>query len=298
MVGLVMTDRDRYRLRGPVQSVRSEVVYVDSPTGDSEPRRGPTLTFDREGREEGRQPDEEPTISTIDEEGLRTTVGPRAPFVPRQPVMDYGVCFDGAARSDVLTRYDAHQRPAEIVHRDSAQKALYRIQLSYDDDGRIVREQVLIGDLCDVEGSWVPGRAGAGTQPLTAEQREEAAAAFGALMPDGVFSTREYVYDDRGRVAQLLERMALVSESRHSYIYDAHDNILEAHCEESHREVAVDDEGNLITSNESSDESWQRYEYRYDDRGNFIERIVSSSVAPDRDFHRSSVERRTITYFD
>jgi hypothetical protein len=36
--------------------------------------------------------------------------------------------------------------PPKIVYRDSAQKALYRIQIAYDDPGRIVREQVLMGD--------------------------------------------------------------------------------------------------------------------------------------------------------
>ena len=60
----------------------------------------------------------------------------------------------------------------------------------------------------------------------------------------------------------------------------------------------MDGEGNLITSNESSDESWQRYEYRYDERGNFIERVVSGRSVPDLDFHRAVVERRTISYFD
>jgi len=299
MVGIVMTDRDRYDLRGPVQSVRFEFEYIDPQTGDWEPlKRGPALTFDREGGEAGRPQDDGPTSTTVDERGLRTTIGPRAPFVPRQPMMVYGVGVDGAAASDVLTRYDAHDRPAEIVHRDSAQKALYRIQLAYDDAGRIVREQVLMGDPSDVEGSWFFDRAKAGAQRLTAEQREEAVAAFKALMPDGVFSTREYVYDDRGRVVPLLERMGLVSETRHSYTYDVHDNVVETHCEESHREVAMDGEGNLITSNESSDESWQRYEYRYDERGNFIERVVSGRSVPDLDFHRAVVERRTISYFD
>jgi YD repeat-containing protein len=60
----------------------------------------------------------------------------------------------------------------------------------------------------------------------------------------------------------------------------------------------VDGEGALITWNEASDESWNRYEYRYDDRGNFVERVVLRRVTPDRDFHRSNIERRTISYFD
>ena len=119
-----------------------------------------------------------------------------------------------------------------------------------------------------------------------------------AAMPDGVFLTREYRYDDQGRVEQLLVQMGRLSETSRSIAYDAHDNISEEHFEESRREGDVDGEGNLITSNESSDESWKRYEYRHDDRGNFVERVILSRVAPDRDFQRSDIVRRMITYFD
>ena len=293
-----MTDRGRYHLRGLVQSVRLQFGSTDPLTSDWAPLKdGPTLTFDREGREEGRQHSDAPMLSTVDERGLRTTVGSQAPFLPRQAAMEYGISVAAAVKFDVLTHYDPHDRPTEIVYRDPEQKALHRILLTYDDYGRIVREQVLMGDVFGGdEYSCVDSAAG--NQRLTAEQREEVAAMFRAALPDGVFLTREYAYDDQGRLAQLLARMGGLSETRTSYTYDAHDNILEEHSEQSHRDGDVDGEGALITWNEASDESWNRYEYRYDDRGNFVERVVLRRVTPDRDFHRSNIERRTISYFD
>jgi hypothetical protein len=186
-----MTDRGRYHLRGLVQSVRLQFGSTDPLTSDWAPLKdGPTLTFDREGREEGRQHSDAPMLSTVDERGLRTTVGSQAPFLPRQAAMEYGISVAAAVKFDVLTHYDPHDRPTEIVYRDPEQKALHRILLTYDDYGRIVREQVLMGDVFGGdEYSCVDSAAG--NQRLTAEQREEVAAMFRAALPDGVFLTRD-----------------------------------------------------------------------------------------------------------
>ena len=59
-------------------------------------------------------------------------------------------------------------------------------------------------------------------------------------------------------------------------------------------EGGIDDEGTLVMANESSNESWTRYEYHYDERGNWIERIALHRLAPEATFHRLAIERRTI----
>src|SRR5262245_36921166 len=121
-----MTDRDRHQLRGPVQSVRVEFGSIDPRTSDWEPlKEGPDLIFDREGREARRPQDDAPATSTVDERGLRTTVGLRPPFVPRQAGLEYGISLDVTVRFDVLTHYDAQSRPAEIVYRDPQQAVLH-----------------------------------------------------------------------------------------------------------------------------------------------------------------------------
>jgi YD repeat-containing protein len=260
-------------------------------------KQGPTLAFDREGRQQDHRLDEGQTTSTYDEDGLRTTVSSRPPSIRRQPGLEYGICMDAGVRFDVLTRYDAEERPVEVVFRDTEQKALHRIVLAYDHIGRIARETVLMGDVLGRVCRTTSETPSPIDQP-SAEELQELQTAFKAMMPDGVFLTREYVYDDRGRVAQLLQSMGRLSEDRHSYTYDDQGNVLEEHLQSSHREGETDSEGNLITKNESSEESWTRYEYRYDEHGNWVEKSPFHRATPDRDFHRSSIERRTIVYFD
>src|SRR5262245_54158910 len=130
-----MTDRERLQLRGPVQALRSEFATADPRTGEWEaPREGPALTFDPAGRQQGlRVFDEGQTTSSVDEHGRRTTVGPRPPWIPRPAGLEYGLSLNAAVRFDVLTRYDARERPVEVVSRNAEQEVLRRIVLEYDD---------------------------------------------------------------------------------------------------------------------------------------------------------------------
>jgi len=291
-----MTDREHLLLRGPVHTVETEFAEFHPETSDWQPARsGPTLIFDRDGRQEGHPGDEGPTATTVDERGLRTTIGRRPPFIPRQHGMEYGVHIDGIARYDVLTRYDAHEHPVEVLYRDEAEKVLYRILITYDDQHRIVREQILMSNTLGDLWSASADSAGA-VEPPSTEQREQFAAMVGAVMPDGIFSTLGYTYDDRGRVAQRVQRMGRVKEVRETYSYDDYGNVAEQQYESTDRDAAIDDEGALVMANESCNESWNRYEYRYDDRGNWIERVVLRRLAPEATFHRVGIERRTIAY--
>ena len=92
--------------------------------------------------------------------------------------------------------------------------------------------------------------------------------------------------------------MSELSEHMRTFAYDEYGNVLEEHNESIDREGSVDTEGNMTTSNETTSESWGRYEYRYDERGNWVEKLTLQRQASDRNFHRWSIERRTITYFD
>jgi YD repeat-containing protein len=120
---------------------------------------------------------------------------------------------------------------------------------------------------------------------------------FNALMPDGIFVTYEYAYDELGRVAHTVNSMANLSQEHSSYSYDDRGNPIEEHYQANHREANIDEQGEAAITSESSSESWTRHEYRYDDHGNWLERVTSTRQAPDADFHRSTIERRTITYF-
>jgi len=292
-----MTDLERRQLRGPVQSVRTEWASIDPQTSEWGPfRDGPALTYDRNGRREGRPRHASETVSTFDERGLRTTISQFGPAVRRPPGLEYGICMDAAIKFDVLAHFDASDRPVEIVYRNTDQKALHRLKLEYDDAGRLVRETVLLGDVLSGEVYTSPndrGQAG----PPTPEQIEQLWQEIKRMTPDGVSSAREYIYNDRGQVVQMLESMGPVWDIRRSFTYDAQGEVVEDHYAGRHCEAAVDADGNLVMSNEGRDESWNRFEYRYDEQGNWIEKVTLRREEPDRNFQRSSVERRTIEYF-
>ena len=292
-----MTDREHLRLHGYVHTLETEFAEFDPDTSSWQPaRKGPTWTFDREGRQDGYFADERPTVTTVDERGLRTTIGPRPPFIPRQHGMEYGVGIGAVTQHDVLTRYDAHEHPVDVLYRGEAEKILHRIMITYDDQHRIVREQILMGDTLGDRWSASVDSAGGVEAPST-DQREQFAAMIRALMPDGIFATFEYTYDGHGRVAQRVRQMARMQESRETYMYDDYGNVTEQHYEGTDRDTSIDDDGALVMAPKSSNESWTRYEYRYDDRDNWVERVSLRRLAGEATFHRLAIERRTIAYF-
>ena len=283
------SERERFHLRGAVRILESQVAKVDPLTNDwAPPRPGPTFEFDRDGNFEGRPTSQDVTQTTYDEHGLRTTIGPRPPDIPRLHGMEYGIGID-RPHVDVLTRYDAQDRPVELNVRDEAQNVQHRLMITRDDEGRIVREQVFV-DMSAMVRS-------ANAEAASPEYLKGFERMFNTLMPDGIFFVREYAYDELGRVAQSVNSMGSLSQQHRSYTYDDRGNPIEEHYQANHRDANIDEQGEPVIANGSSSESWTRHEYRYDDHGNWLERVTSSRQAPDADFHRSTIERRTITYF-
>ena len=91
--------------------------------------------------------------------------------------------------------------------------------------------------------------------------------------------------------------MAGLTETLQTYSYDDHNNVLEEHFEEASREADLDPAGRRITRNETSAERWGRHAYRYDAQGNWIEEITMQRQAAERDFRRTGITRRVITYW-
>jgi hypothetical protein len=60
----------------------------------------------------------------------------------------------------------------------------------------------------------------------------------------------------------------------------------------------VDGDGAARTSDEEVAAHYQRYDYQYDDRGNWTERVVWGRTGSQPEFQRANIERRMITYFE
>lgn len=78
---------------------------------------------------------------------------------------------------------------------------------------------------------------------------------------------------------------------------DDHDNPILERSESSSQKGGFDPNGTLRTEMDRRDRHDVQLEYRYDDHGNWVERIVSGRTDESQPFQRTNVEWRTIAYF-
>lgn len=179
-------------------------------------------------------------------------------------------------------------RPNEVHFRDAEGRLLRRLILHRDPDGRLLEEQIYPGDA-------MPSGIQAELDSLPPAERQSATALFASLQgPDLMMA---YAYDPKGRMVERRLRMGDLGGHRAVFRYDDYDNKVEETTLHTSREMQIDAEGHFQTVNERSDQQDARLDYRYDTRGNWIERLVWIRHAPEPDFHRSNIERRQIAYY-
>lgn len=177
-----------------------------------------------------------------------------------------------AARIDTI--FDANGGTRHAIFYDAADRVLRRVIFHRDSAGRLRKEEMLIGE----------------TTPIPDLPPELFEAAFGGI-------TSEYDYDDAGRISERRQRFGALGGSRTIRRYDRHGNKLEETAEDSSRELRLDDQSRLQSANERSSRRHTRFEYVYDEYGNWTERVVWGRLEPNPDFQRSNIERRAITYY-
>jgi hypothetical protein len=222
-------------------------------------------------------------------------------FIPTlEPKTSFSYGIEGTARSygadgaaTITTLYDEGGQPFEVVFHGADERALRRVILTRDGSGRLVSEEM---HLC--EEPAFPGIETA-LDNASPDAREAAAALFANLFgPNGVFSSTNYTYDGEGRIQERRTRMGELGEQRTTFRYDHDGTPIEETHEDSSHEMQVDEEGNLQTTKEQSHAQDVRFEYTYDARGNWTERVVWGRLHPNPNFQRSNVERREITYYE
>ena len=82
--------------------------------------------------------------------------------------------------------------------------------------------------------------------------------------------------------------------------YNDHGDVIRELSEDEHREYDIDDEGRLSEkpNTEGTTRSEARFQYDYDGRGNWIMKRVEGRATSDQEFVVSSLEQRTLVYFD
>ncbi|PYS44210.1 MAG: hypothetical protein DMG13_34185 [Acidobacteria bacterium] len=228
-------------------------------------------------------------ICSYDESGRKSKVS----IAPKlEPHVGYYFSLEGTETSfgatgavTMTTLYDDREQPAEALLHDANQFVLRRVQLTRDSAGRLVKEEIQLGEERPAE------------QPpdmTPAQMAAIVAQVFGAAR---IMSSTTYAYDEAGRRVERRTQMGGLSEERTTYRFDDHDNPVEETTEDIRREMNLDETGKLHSSKEIIHRRQVQYEYECDGHGNWTKRVVSVRLEENPDFQRSNVERRKITYY-
>jgi YD repeat-containing protein len=112
---------------------------------------------------------------------------------------------------------------------------------------------------------------------------------------------RRHHYDGRGhRIETSSSVFGPLGRDRKTMAYNDHGDLIRELSEDERHEYDIDDEGRLSEKpdTESTSRSEVRFHYDYDGRGNWIMKRVESRATSDQEFAVSSVERRTLVYYD
>jgi hypothetical protein len=192
-----------------------------------------------------------------------------------------GASISYAAQGPEFFPDDPHQVPAEISVHDAGGGIVRRVVLSRDPERRLVTEVVYFAG----ESPFSELQPGANDMPP--EERAEILAAIKATFSDDVFCRMLYAYDVRGRLRERTMSMGTLSEERWTLEYQDRDDPIAQTTKSWDHGVE-----------QPQREQQTRFDYQYDSRGNWTERIVRYRIGSQQEFRRSNVEQRTITYYE
>ncbi len=193
--------------------------------------------------------------------------------------------------TSVTVSYDEQERPVETVFHGPGGAMVRRVAMVRDAAGRLVGEEVSFGGQSPFP--IAPALPGA-----SAGDHAALAGVVASAFAGGLFSTTSYAYDEAGRLTEKITRIGLLSEQRERFRYDGHGNPVEQESVTVSREIGQDERGAPVARESPPVEGRWRFEYRYDARGNWTERIVSIRHMDAAGFQPSNIERREIAYYE
>src|SRR5262249_26012289 len=154
------------------------------------------------------------------------------------------------------------------VFHDAGGRVMQRVTIERDVHGRVLREEMRSGEggvKADVEAALL----GAATE--APEAAEMIAQLFGG---HNAIASTAYVYDADRRLVERVHEFCGLSKERSTYRYDDRGNRIEEIHEESSHDLSLDEQGSLARTNERSHRRHLRFDLTYDNRGNWIEKMV------------------------
>lgn len=233
--------------------------------------------------------------STYDSSGRKTTVRFLAAHESKAAVT-YGIegtdhSYGAPGAVTMTMAYDGRDLPAELLFHNAQKALVRRIIFVRDNAGRLLREEAQFGETAPFPG--LEEQAERSGPEGRAQVKAIVARLFG---PVRAFSTITYAYDERGLLIERSTRTGSLGEDRISLRYDEHDNPIEQTTVHESREFHPDDHGDLHITSERSHTQHSRFEYQYDEKGNWIERVVLVRTEPNPNLERSNIEHREISY--
>jgi hypothetical protein len=237
----------------------------------------------------------ESEIYRYDSSGRKT----RVQFLPKvEGNVGYSMDVEGAlamfgtsGAATMTTAYDDQDRANEVLIHDASHRLLRRMTYTRDSAGRLLKEEVKLD-----RGAPFPDMEER-LKEAPPEARESLQAALATILGANNPLSNTYAYDEKGRQVEKIMRMGLLGEHRTTFHFDDHDNPIEEVSEDINREVRMDEQGHPQPSSESSHNQHTRFVYKYDAKGNWTEREVWIIFEPKKDFQRSNIERRQISYY-
>jgi YD repeat-containing protein len=208
--------------------------------------------------------------------------------------MFYGVegtdtAYSAPGATTSTTAYDDRELPSEVSFHDANNAPVCCVVFSRDQDGRVQSERMqferqaaFFGPPTDVN--------------VPADERESLAKLLSTVFEDHTFSLTTYAYDENGRRMERVRRIGQLSEERTTFRYDKYDNPVEQVTVDLSRNMRMDD-GAVKVEEKPSHVQRVRFEYQYDEYGNWTERVVWQRTEPNAEERRSNIERRTIRYY-
>jgi len=190
--------------------------------------------------------------------------------------------YSAAGAATLTTQYEQHARPTGLVFLDADGRVLSRVDFAYDEGGHLVTEtQTTSLDILPAH--------------MLAELNPAQVAAMRALIGG---NTRRHRYDDRGLRVETRTSMRPMSDERQTTSYNAQGDPTGQISEHDSREFSLADDGGFHPTNGRVGRSEVRFFYEYDERGNWVKKVVEARSEADQTFRICSVERRTLAYYD
>ena len=196
---------------------------------------------------------------------------------------------ESAAPNLITVLYDAANRAEEVLVHNANHELQYRVTFTRDQDGRLVSGETTLAGLSAL-GPGIETTADA-----SKEERAQLETLLEAAFEKQIFMSLTYSYDRDGRLTEQVRRMGAIMEEVTTYRYDDRGSKVEESSVERVQGLEMDGDAVIPKEVERLDRR-TRCEYQYDAKDNWTERVTWGQ-SERAEFQRSSIERRTFTYY-